>query len=120
MKLYFWLHPCKIRVYNLSLSRFLCSSVCVVSQIIRKKKNWKPRMLLKFLSLFTVIWMCSAEFSCDGQVDGSYYADPETDCQAFHVCINTGVSVFLFLKDILSLHCVYCVMCYVLLGEYID
>merc|ERR1719219_1013048 len=25
-------------------------------------------------------------FICDGQVDGGYYADPEADCQAFHIC----------------------------------
>merc|ERR1711892_1022921 len=25
-------------------------------------------------------------FSCDGRVEGGYYADPEADCQPFHVC----------------------------------
>merc|ERR1711902_213252 len=25
-------------------------------------------------------------FSCEGQVDGGYYADPEAECQAFHIC----------------------------------
>merc|ERR1719245_468960 len=25
-------------------------------------------------------------FACDGQVDGGYYADPEAECQAFHIC----------------------------------
>merc|ERR1712083_945412 len=25
-------------------------------------------------------------FTCDGQVDGGYYADPEAECQAFHIC----------------------------------
>jgi len=29
-------------------------------------------------------------FLCDGQVDGGYYADVETDCQAFHICTNDG------------------------------
>merc|ERR1711970_945439 len=24
-------------------------------------------------------------FSCEGQVDGGYYADPEAECQAFHI-----------------------------------
>merc|ERR1711874_383325 len=27
---------------------------------------------------------------CDGQADGGYYADPEADCQAFHICANDG------------------------------
>eukprot|EP00090_Calanus_glacialis_P038385 TRINITY_DN669_c0_g1_i4.p1 TRINITY_DN669_c0_g1~~TRINITY_DN669_c0_g1_i4.p1 ORF type:complete len:341 (-),score=88.23 TRINITY_DN669_c0_g1_i4:233-1102(-) len=27
-------------------------------------------------------------FTCDGQVDGGYYADPEQECQAYHVCLR--------------------------------
>jgi len=29
-------------------------------------------------------------FTCDGQVEGGYYADPDTECQAFHVCTADG------------------------------
>jgi hypothetical protein len=29
-------------------------------------------------------------FACDGLVDGGYYADTDTECQAFHVCANDG------------------------------
>ena len=29
-------------------------------------------------------------FVCDGQADGGYYADPEAECQAFHICANDG------------------------------
>jgi hypothetical protein len=29
-------------------------------------------------------------FSCDGQVEGGYYADPEAECQVFHICVATG------------------------------
>ena len=29
-------------------------------------------------------------FACDGQVDGGYYADPEAECQAFHICTADG------------------------------
>jgi len=25
-------------------------------------------------------------FTCEGKLTGGYYADPETDCQLFHVC----------------------------------
>merc|ERR1711879_592816 len=31
-----------------------------------------------------------AGFSCEGQVEGGYYADPESECQAFHVCTADG------------------------------
>ena len=29
-------------------------------------------------------------FVCDGQVNGGYYADPEAECQAFHICTADG------------------------------
>merc|ERR1711892_661873 len=29
-------------------------------------------------------------FVCDGQADGGYYADPEAECQAFHICTADG------------------------------
>ena len=29
-------------------------------------------------------------FSCDGLVEGGYYADPAAECQAFHICANDG------------------------------
>merc|ERR1711874_903875 len=29
-------------------------------------------------------------FSCEGQVDGGYYADPEAECQAFHIYTADG------------------------------
>lgn len=29
-------------------------------------------------------------FSCDGYIEG-YYADPEADCQSFHICANDGI-----------------------------
>merc|ERR1712154_301478 len=28
--------------------------------------------------------------TCEGQVDGGYYADPEAECQAFHICTADG------------------------------
>jgi len=30
------------------------------------------------------------EFSCEGQVNGGYYADPEAECQVFHICSDDG------------------------------
>merc|ERR1719367_2626406 len=29
-------------------------------------------------------------FACDGQVNGGYYADPEAECQVFHICSDDG------------------------------
>ena len=39
-------------------------------------------------------------FLCDGQVDGGYYADPEAECQAFHICtadVSGGLAKYSFL-----------------------
>ena len=30
-------------------------------------------------------------FGCEGQVEGGYYADPEGECQVFHICAGGGV-----------------------------
>lgn len=40
--------------------------------------------------------MPATSFSCKDKIVGGYYADPETSCQMFHVCVNvvgTGVRV---------------------------
>merc|ERR1719244_2490442 len=29
-------------------------------------------------------------FICDDKIDGGYYADPEAECQAFHICTADG------------------------------
>merc|ERR1711884_1020883 len=29
-------------------------------------------------------------FTCDGQVDGGYYSDPEAECKVFHICTADG------------------------------
>merc|ERR1712226_1687277 len=37
-------------------------------------------------------------FSCDGRVEGGYYADTEGDCQPFHVCSADSASQGQFLR----------------------
>ncbi|XP_040580986.1 uncharacterized protein [Lepeophtheirus salmonis] len=39
-------------------------------------------------------------FVCDGQIEGGYYADPEAQCQAFHICgadASGGLAKYSFL-----------------------
>lgn len=39
-------------------------------------------------------------FTCDGRVNGGYYADPEAQCQAFHICTDDaqgGLTKYSFL-----------------------
>ncbi|KAG7197118.1 hypothetical protein KM043_007209 [Ampulex compressa] len=38
-------------------------------------------------------YMPETSFSCRNKIVGSYYADPETDCQVFHVCVSVAGSV---------------------------
>lgn len=40
--------------------------------------------------------MPKTKFSCRDKILGGYYADPETQCQMFHVCVKVagvGVSI---------------------------
>ena len=32
--------------------------------------------------------MPDTSFTCEGKVVGGYYADPDADCQMFHVCVQ--------------------------------
>ncbi|XP_076684704.1 uncharacterized protein LOC143377376 [Andrena cerasifolii] len=38
-------------------------------------------------------YMPETSFSCRNKIVGSYYADPETDCQVFHVCVSVSGTV---------------------------
>ncbi|KAL6431017.1 hypothetical protein ACFW04_007046 [Cataglyphis niger] len=38
-------------------------------------------------------YMPETSFSCRNKIVGSYYADPETDCQVFHVCVSVAGSI---------------------------
>lgn len=37
--------------------------------------------------------MPDTSFTCQNKILGSYYADPETDCQLFHVCVSVAGTV---------------------------
>ncbi|XP_058797062.1 myosin-G heavy chain-like isoform X2 [Phymastichus coffea] len=37
--------------------------------------------------------MPQTSFTCRNKIIGSYYADPETDCQLFHVCVSVAGSI---------------------------
>ncbi|XP_012288535.1 probable serine/threonine-protein kinase clkA [Orussus abietinus] len=38
-------------------------------------------------------YMPETSFTCRNKIVGSYYADPETDCQLFHVCVSVAGTV---------------------------
>ncbi|XP_029179103.1 GATA zinc finger domain-containing protein 14-like isoform X2 [Nylanderia fulva] len=38
-------------------------------------------------------YMPETSFSCRNKIVGSYYADPETDCQVFHVCVSVAGTI---------------------------
>lgn len=44
--------------------------------------------------------MPKTDFSCRDKILGGYYADAETQCQMFHICVKVaGVGVSLFTID---------------------
>lgn len=47
--------------------------------------------------------MPKTSFTCRDKILGGYYADPETQCQMFHVCVKiagVGVSCIGFFRNI--------------------
>ncbi|OAD60082.1 hypothetical protein WN48_06666 [Eufriesea mexicana] len=38
-------------------------------------------------------YMPETSFTCRNKIVGSYYADPETDCQVFHVCVSVSGTI---------------------------
>ncbi|OXU20258.1 hypothetical protein TSAR_001441 [Trichomalopsis sarcophagae] len=66
--------------------------------------------IIFILALAAVVWSCvfglqrppprysqqympQTSFTCRNKIVGSYYADPETDCQLFHVCVSVAGSI---------------------------
>ncbi|XP_034952647.1 GATA zinc finger domain-containing protein 14-like [Chelonus insularis] len=62
---------------------------------------------LVFISIAGILWCCAlglqrppprysqqfmpeTSFTCRNKIVGSYYADPEADCQLFHVCVSVA------------------------------
>ena len=56
--------------------------------------------MVQIWQLMVLINLKICLFSCDGRVEGGYYADPEFQCQAFHICARgseTGLIKYSFL-----------------------
>ena len=49
------------------------------------------------LFMWSLWWLLQeTSFTCDGKEFGGYYADPEMDCQAYHICLMVCVMVIYF------------------------
>lgn len=95
-----------------------------LSSIYYTCKCWCAYMYLSSLLLFAGVLTAYAQkrppnysqddmpitsFSCREKVVGGYYADPETDCQMFHVCVHLpGVGVRIIIRIFLSHHLLRC------------
>ena len=42
---------------------------------------------LQILKKSHLWFLQETSFTCDGKEFGGYYADPEMDCQAYHICL---------------------------------
>lgn len=69
-----------------------------------KNQIWLCTVFVAFLSLstlgegfkdesprFNYDTLPKTSFTCEGKLAGRYYADAETDCQLFHVCVKMNV-----------------------------
>ena len=53
-------------------------------------------VLHQFEFIHVVTLLQETSFTCDGKEFGGYYADPEMDCQAYHICLMVCVMVIYF------------------------
>ncbi|XP_053989475.1 probable serine/threonine-protein kinase clkA [Hylaeus volcanicus] len=65
--------------------RFILVWVAVLGTCVIALQRPPPR--------YSQQYMPETSFSCRNKIVGSYYADPETDCQVFHVCVSVSGSV---------------------------
>ena len=66
----------------------------LVFEFWRKSVKWVKNKWAKFPHKKIIFWSSMASFllqetsfTCDGKEFGGYYADPEMDCQAYHICL---------------------------------
>ncbi|KOC67694.1 hypothetical protein WH47_11095 [Habropoda laboriosa] len=65
--------------------RFVLVWVSVVGVCVLGLQRPPPR--------YSQQYMPETSFSCRNKIVGSYYADPETDCQVFHVCVSVSGTI---------------------------
>ena len=56
----------------------LVSMVAMVTAVPRRPPNYQYDS------------MPDTSFTCDNKVVGGYYADPDADCQMFHICVQVN------------------------------
>ena len=52
--------------------------------------------------------MPDTSFTCAGKVVGGYYADPDADCQMFHVCVQVDENDVSNLPFFPTVHSAFC------------
>lgn len=72
---------CRKSVHNLfSMVPYFVTGLAAFGTCILGLQRPPPR--------YSQQYMPETSFTCRNKIVGSYYADPETDCQVFHVCVS--------------------------------
>ncbi|XP_058983977.1 mucin-2 isoform X2 [Musca domestica] len=74
--------------FNLAMCTFICAIVLSVTNTILGQD--KSSFFKKPWPTYSLQNMPQTRFTCHDKILGGYYADPETQCQMFHVCVKVG------------------------------
>ncbi|XP_073815216.1 uncharacterized protein isoform X2 [Musca autumnalis] len=72
---------------NLYMCTFVCAIVLSVTNTILGQES---SFFKKPWPTYSLQNMPQTRFTCHDKILGGYYADPETQCQMFHVCVKVG------------------------------
>ena len=107
--------------------------------VLRPLKSWLLSRASVLLLLFSLASLCpsaplaigappfysrknmpNTSFTCDDKTSGGYYADPEAECQMFHVCVRVSeeeVSAWTWNGNVLGIVCMCAVIvCFCFVG----
>ncbi|XP_037807463.1 mucin-5AC [Lucilia sericata] len=82
---------------NLYICMFICAIVLTITNTVLGQES---SFLRKPWPTYSLQNMPQTRFTCHDKILGGYYADPEAQCQMFHVCVKVagvGVQDFRFL-----------------------
>ncbi|XP_075148141.1 uncharacterized protein LOC142222079 [Haematobia irritans] len=78
---------CNMLRINLYMCTFICAIILSVTNTILGQES---SFFKKPWPTYSLQNMPQTRFTCHDKILGGYYADPETQCQMFHVCVKVG------------------------------
>lgn len=89
-----WMCLCFILMHLYFAFFFLPLSIAIILTIAAITLGQQESFLRKPWPQYSLHNMPKTQFTCHDKILGGYYADPEAQCQMFHVCVKVaGVGV---------------------------